>query len=76
MLRSSQDDSCMTEPEYMTTDEVAELCRTPVTTVRYWRQSKLGPPSIKVGRRVLYRRDEVLAWLDGLRDDEASPEKV
>lgn len=48
----------------MTTAEVAELLRTPVETVRYWRHVGKGPRSIKVGRRVLYEADHVQAWLD------------
>lgn len=47
----------------MTTEEVADLARTTVATVRYWRQSGLGPPGFKVGRRVLYERREVMQWL-------------
>ncbi|MBF5082333.1 helix-turn-helix domain-containing protein [Quadrisphaera sp. INWT6] len=49
--------------DFLLTREVAELLRTPESTVRYWRHVRTGPPSIKVGRRVLYSRDAVLAWL-------------
>lgn len=45
--------------EYMTTDEVAELLRTPVETLRFWRQTGKGPASFKLGRRVLYSRSVV-----------------
>lgn len=50
-------------PEYLTTEEVAELVRAPAETVRYWRHIGKGPKSFKVGRRVLYRREDVEAWL-------------
>ena len=49
--------------EYLLTREVAQLLRAPESTVRYWRHIRSGPPSIKVGRRVLYRREAVAAWL-------------
>ena len=49
--------------ELMTTHEVAELLRRPVETLRYWRWRGEGPPSFKIGARVLYRRVAVLAWL-------------
>jgi len=49
--------------DFLLTREVADLLRTSESTVRYWRHTRTGPPSIKVGRRVLYRRDAVLAWL-------------
>ena len=58
--------------EYLTTFEVAELLRTPVETVRYWRHIRTGPESFKVGRRVLYPKSAVEAWLDGLRRDQSA----
>lgn len=45
--------------EYLTTEEVATTLRTPVETVRYWRHANKGPKSFKVGRRVLYAREDV-----------------
>ena len=56
--------------DYLTTLEVAELCRTSPETVRYWRHTRFGPPSFRLGRRVLYRRADVQDWLDGLYADE------
>jgi hypothetical protein len=50
--------------EYLTTAEVAQLCRAPVETVRYWRHIGYGPQSFKVGRRVLYEAAEVTRWLN------------
>jgi len=52
--------------EFLLTREVAELLRTSESTVRYWRYTGDGPASIRVGRRVLYRREAVLAWLSTL----------
>jgi len=59
--------------EYLLTREVAKLLRTPESTVRYWRHLRTGPPSVKVGRRVLYSRVAVLAWLDTQRTSEVGP---
>lgn len=50
--------------KYMTTEEVAELLRTPPETVRYWHHIGKGPASIKLGRRRLYAVADVEAWLD------------
>lgn len=55
-------------PEYMTTDEVAELCRTSPETVRYWRHIGKGPASFKLGRRVLYAREDVEAHVRAARN--------
>jgi len=49
--------------EYLLTREVAELLRAPEATARYWRHIGTGPLGAKVGRRVLYRREAVIAWL-------------
>lgn len=43
----------------MTTQEVAQVLRTPAETVRYWRHIGKGPASFKLGRRVLYARADV-----------------
>jgi DNA-binding transcriptional MerR regulator len=55
-------------PKYLTTHEVAELCRTSPETVRYWRHVGRGPQSFKLGRRVLYSADDVSTWIDGARE--------
>lgn len=49
--------------DYLTTEEVGELMRTPAETVRYWRHVGKGPRSFKVGRRVLYAREDVEAFI-------------
>lgn len=51
---------------YMTTAEVAELLRSPIETVRYWRHIGKGPGSFKVGRKVLYKRADVEQWISDL----------
>lgn len=56
--------------EYMTTAEVAELCRTSAESVRWWRHVGRGPESFRVGRRVLYESAEVRRWLDDLKRSE------
>lgn len=57
-------------PEYLTTEEVADLLRTAVNTVRYWRYTGEGPRSFKVGRRVLYARADVEAFIQQARERE------
>lgn len=53
----------MTGPDLLTTAEVAAMLRAPEPTVRYWRMKGTGPNGFRVGRRVLYRRADVDAWL-------------
>lgn len=59
----------MTSTDFLTTAEVAAICRTSPSTVRYWRYIGKGPTSIKPGRTVLYLRRDVESWLSGLRGD-------
>lgn len=33
------------------------------TTLRVWRHREVGPPSFKVGGRIVYRESELTAWL-------------
>jgi predicted DNA-binding transcriptional regulator AlpA len=44
--------------------EVADLTGIPEATLRFWRHEKTGPRSAKLGRRVVYREEDVLAWID------------
>ena len=55
----------------LTAEEVSELTRVPAATLRYWRSCRhgQGPPSFRVGRRVLYRREAVEQWVS---DQEAA----
>lgn len=50
--------------DYMTTQEVAELFRRSPESVRYWRHVGKGPRSFKIGRRVLYARSDVEAYIE------------
>jgi excisionase family DNA binding protein len=53
--------------EYLTTDEVAKITRTPAETVRYWRHVGKGPKSFKLGRRVLYAAEDVQDFIEAAR---------
>jgi excisionase family DNA binding protein len=60
------------EPDLLTITEAAELLRAPVATLRYWRHLNTGPHSFRLGRRVLYRRDDLNAWIDAQDDQGGS----
>lgn len=48
--------------------EVAELTGIPESTLRFYRHEGRGPKSAKLGRRVVYRETDVLAWIDAQFD--------
>ncbi len=50
--------------ELLTIGEAAQLLRAPVATLRYWRHLGTGPHSFRLGRRVVYRRGDLHAWID------------
>ncbi len=59
--------------QLLTLDEVATMTRLPVATLRYFRHRKVGPRSGKLGRRVVYRKSDVLAWIDAQFEYDGNP---
>jgi excisionase family DNA binding protein len=58
-----------TVTELLTVDDLAELLRTTPAGVRRMRQRGTLPPAVKVGTRVLWRRDELERWIDDRHED-------
>lgn len=58
--------------QYLTTAELATMLRTSPETCRYWRHVGKGPTSFKVGRRVLYAREDVEAFIAAAREPAAT----
>ncbi|MEB3048999.1 helix-turn-helix domain-containing protein [Mycolicibacter sp. MYC123] len=50
-------------PELLEVNEVSKIMHTPAETLKRWRRIGYGPQSAKFGRRVLYRRTDVEAWI-------------
>lgn len=48
---------------FLTTSEVSAFLRIPEGTLRYWRHAGIGPRSLRLGRRVVYRSDDVNAYV-------------
>jgi predicted DNA-binding transcriptional regulator AlpA len=69
-VQAHQDAASKAVEKYLTTPEVAELCRAAPETVRYWRHIGYGPRSFKVGRRVLYDAEDVRTWLASLKAEQ------
>jgi hypothetical protein len=54
----------------LTIGEAAAIVRAPVATLRYWRHLGTGPRSFRLGRRVLYRHDDLIAWINDQHDSD------
>ena len=52
----------------LTLDEAAAFLRTSVATLRYWRHLGIGPAGFRLGRRVLYRQDDLEQWVTDRHD--------
>ena len=63
MPDSTADPTTDHEAELLTITEAADVLRAPVATLRYWRHLGTGPRSFRLGRRVLYRRDDLHDWI-------------
>ena len=57
-------DMTSTPSEMMTTEQVAVRLHISPAAVRQRAKRGTGPPSVKVGRRRLYRRTDVAEWLE------------
>jgi DNA-binding transcriptional MerR regulator len=61
------------QPEFLDIQEAAALLRTPPATLRQWRSRGGGPPAARIGKRLLYRRADLIAWVDDRLTDRACP---
>jgi hypothetical protein len=53
-----QDDALLTEVD------AADLLRLSTRTLQAWRVREVGPPFLRAGRAVRYRRLDIAAWID------------
>ena len=59
-------------PRLLTLDETAAYLRTPVATLRYWRHLGTGPRGFRVGRRVMFHREDIEGWLSERFQEESA----
>lgn len=57
--------------ELWTREETAAYLRVTVGTLANWGTAKYGPRSARIGKRVRYRRDEVLAFVEASFEEAA-----
>jgi predicted DNA-binding transcriptional regulator AlpA len=59
------------ESDILFTEEVAALARKTPATIRWLKATGQGPKCGKLGRRVIYRRADVEAWIASAFEDGA-----
>jgi excisionase family DNA binding protein len=57
---------------FLTPAELADELNLKVTTLKAWRRKGTGPNHTTIGKKVLYRRSTVIAWIAAR---ERSPER-
>jgi DNA-binding transcriptional MerR regulator len=50
--------------QYLVIEEASKITRTPISTLHQWSHKGIGPPVRKVGRRLLYREDQLISWIE------------
>lgn len=54
----------MLSDRLLTVDEVAEWLQVAVRTIYAWRVRGVGPPAIRVGGQLRFRRSDIERWLE------------
>jgi predicted DNA-binding transcriptional regulator AlpA len=49
---------------FLSEPKTAELLGVKVASLRNWSAARKGPPRTKIGRRLFYRRDSLVAWME------------
>ena len=63
-------------PALLTLGEAASFLRTPVATLRYWRHLGVGPSGFRLGRRVMYRREDLTRWVGERQEADADRRSI
>ncbi|OEU86013.1 hypothetical protein DB35_10790 [Streptomyces abyssalis] len=58
-------------PDVMTADELAAYLRMSVETVQRWARYGYGPPHVRCGRSLRWRREDVETWISSGGDQAA-----
>lgn len=53
----------------LTVQELANYLGVPVATIYAWRYRHEGPPGLRVGRHVRFRRSDIEEWLNNQLDE-------
>lgn len=48
----------------LTLPEIAEITRIPIDTLRWYRHKSIGPKMFRLGRRIVAKESDVLAWIE------------
>lgn len=57
--------------DFLTARQAAQAIGVHVRTLKYWKATGYGPAHFYIGKRLFYRRSDVVAWLQQISDTKA-----
>lgn len=57
--------------DFMTAREAAQAIGVHIRTLKYWKANGYGPDHFYIGKRLFYRRSDVIAWLEQISATQA-----
>jgi len=57
--------------ELLTVEDVAQLTRSTRAAIYQWRRRGNGPKGVRVGNKVLFRHQDIEAWLESRAESKA-----
>jgi excisionase family DNA binding protein len=55
-------------PPFMSPEQLADYCGVSINTVYRWRKYSQGPVATRMGKHLRFARADVIAWLEGQRE--------
>ncbi|MBE5315684.1 MAG: helix-turn-helix domain-containing protein [Xanthomonadales bacterium] len=68
MKKLEQETAAPLLADYLTREQLAAELHVTVRTLARWRWQRIGPPSVLLCGRRLYRRSDVAAWIEAQRE--------
>jgi DNA-binding transcriptional MerR regulator len=57
--------------DFLTAREAAKAIGVHIRTLKHWKAAGYGPDHFYIGKRLFYRRTDVVAWLQQISDTKA-----
>lgn len=54
----------MTDPRLRSIEDFSRMTGVPVPTIRHWRMQGEGPQAIRMGKRLYWREQDILDWIE------------
>ena len=62
-MKTTEQQNKLGRPELLTQEQAGAFLHKSSRVLRYWRTAGIGPAYVKLGKTVLYERDELIAYV-------------